>query len=66
MKAPKIPAPAPAPKPIRIAYHAGPPDIQFCGRRWLRGAAQPVTQAEQAAMRKRPDFAGFNFIVEEE
>jgi hypothetical protein len=57
-------APDAVPKTTRMAYHAGPPDIQFCGRRWARGVAQPLTQAEQAEMRARPDFKQFNFIKE--
>ncbi len=57
-------APAPEPKTTRWAYHDGPPDIQFCGRRWARGVAQALTQAEQAEMRARPDFKHFNFLKE--
>lgn len=47
----------------RIAYHDGPPEIQFAGRRWLRGAAQPVGTDELQAMKKRRDFAAYRFTT---
>jgi hypothetical protein len=49
---------------LRVVYHAGPDAIGFCGRQWRRGAAQPVTAEEWAAMRARGDFNEFDFIEE--
>jgi hypothetical protein len=45
----------------QAAYHDGPPEIEFAGRRWLRGRAQPLTDAEFAALQARPDAAQFGF-----
>jgi hypothetical protein len=49
---------------LRVAYHAGPPDIGFFGRQWQRDVAQPVTADEWTAMRARGDFDEFNFTQE--
>lgn len=51
--------------PLEVAYHAGPPEIQFSGRRWLIGAAQKVTGREWTTMQVRPDFKQFDFKLEE-
>jgi len=45
----------------KAAYHDGPPEIEFAGRRWLRGKAQALTDAEFAAVQARPDAAQFGF-----
>lgn len=50
----------------RAAYHDGPPEIEFAGRRWLRGQAQALTADEFAALQARPDAAGFGFIFDKE
>jgi hypothetical protein len=49
---------------IRVAYHEGPCDIGFCGKRWKRGEAQPITQAEWQAMQLRADFKHYQFTEE--
>lgn len=49
----------------RVAYHAGPPEIEFAGRHWRIGVAQPVAPEDYAAMRARADFAQFEFSTEE-
>lgn len=53
------------PATLRAAYHAGPPEIQFLGRRRLLGVPHPVTKDEWAAMRARPDFKQFDFKLED-
>ncbi len=53
------------PPPLAVAYHDGPPEIQFAGRRWLRGVIQPVTAQEWTAMQSRPDCASFGFAEAE-
>lgn len=45
----------------RAAYHQGPPEIEFAGRRWQIGVSQPLTDAEFAAMQARGDFDHFGF-----
>lgn len=50
---------------IFVACHDGPPEIQFSGRRWLRGVKQEMTEKEWAAMQERPDFKHFDFKLEE-
>ena len=49
---------------LRVAYHAGPEEIGFCGRTWQRGVAQSVTADEWAAMQARGDIEEFNFTKE--
>ncbi|GEM_PF-6639390 len=49
---------------IYVAYHAGPPEIQFAGRRWVKGAAQALTTEEWGALRSRPDAAAFEFKLD--
>lgn len=53
----------PAATQSRIAYHDGPPEILFAGRRWVRGIAQPVGAEELEAMKKRRDFAAYRFTT---
>ncbi len=48
---------------LRVAYHAGPPQIHFAGRVWHQGDEQPVTEAEWSAMQARADFGHFDFRV---
>lgn len=50
-----------APHTGRAAYHQGPPDIEFAGRRWQIGVSQPLTDAEFSAMQQRADFDHFGF-----
>lgn len=50
----------------RAAYHAGPPAIEFGGRRWQRGQAQTLTADEFAALQSRADAALFGFIFDKE
>ena len=50
---------------VPVAYHAGPPEINFFGRAWQRDIAQSVTQDEWAAMQARGDFNEFNFSEEQ-
>jgi hypothetical protein len=45
----------------RAAYHQGPPEIEYAGRRWQIGVSQPLTDAEFAAMQERGDFDHFGF-----
>lgn len=54
-----------APKTPKAAYHDGPPEIQFAGRRWLRDMPQDLTAQEWAAMQARPDFKHFDFTLED-
>ena len=51
---------------LRVAYHAGPPEIEFSGRHWRIGVAQPVAPEDFAAMRERPDFAQFKLDATQE
>lgn len=46
---------------LLVAYSAGPPEIVFAGRAWVRGQPQPVSAEQWAAMRARSDCAGFAF-----
>ena len=46
---------------VGLAYHDGPPEIHFAGRRWQRGVAQPVTIAELEGVRPRRDFSAYRF-----
>lgn len=48
-------------KPLKVAYHDGPPAIQYFGRRWERGAPQEVSPDDWAAMQERADFPPFQF-----
>lgn len=50
---------------VSVAYHDGPIAIGFCGRRWQRDVAQPVTVGEWAAMQARGDFNEFDFKQEQ-
>lgn len=43
------------------SYRDGPPEINFAGRRWLRGIAQPIVRADFEALQARPDAAPFAF-----
>ena len=56
-------AAAEAPATFNVAYHDGPPAINFFGVRWERGKAQTVTAGQWAAMQARPDCAPFEFRV---
>lgn len=40
---------------ILAMYRFGPPEIEFCGRCWIRGETIPVTAAELKQMRARTD-----------
>lgn len=48
------------------AYHEGPPEIDFAGRRWTLGSEQPINRAEFDALQARPDAAPFAFTFTEE
>jgi len=50
-----------APAPLRVAYHAGPPEISFAGLEWRRGVAKPIDLLAWSAMQAREDFAPFEF-----
>lgn len=63
---PASPATPSIPATGRAAYHDGPPEIEFAGRRWRRGQAQTLTTAEFDALQERPDAAGFGFIFDKE
>lgn len=56
-------ATTPPADPPRVAYHAGPPEIEFAGRRWQRGVEQSVSADQLSAMCARPDFSIFSFAV---
>jgi hypothetical protein len=45
----------------KVAYHAGPPEISFCGRDWRCDMPQEVTAAEWERMQLRGDFREFDF-----
>lgn len=55
-------APRPAaPPPLRVAYHAGPAEIGFAGRRWRKGVPQEITLAERASMSRRAGWVVHGF-----
>lgn len=47
---------------VGVAYHDGPPEIHFAGRRWLRGVGQRLTLAEFEGMQSRRDFSTYRFF----
>ncbi len=51
---------------LQVAFHAGPPEIGYFGSQWRRGEPQTVTAEAWAAMRRRDDFASFDFRIEPE
>ncbi len=51
----------PIARPLRAAYHAGPPTVTFCGRLWTRGQAQEITRADWEAMQSRTAFRDLDF-----
>lgn len=53
--------PAAQPESGTAAYRAGPPEIEFAGRRWLINVAQPVSADEAEALLAHPHAAAFDF-----
>lgn len=49
---------------LSVKYQAGPEELNFAGRQWKRGEAQPVTADEWAAMQARADFNEHQFTEE--
>jgi len=47
------------------AYHDGPPEIEFAGRRWIIDQDQPMIRAEFDALQARADVALFAFTFTE-
>lgn len=58
------PAETTAAKPLRVAYHDGPPEIGYAGLAWRRGEAKEVTAHTWSVMQARSDFASFDFRIE--
>lgn len=48
---------------LNVAYHDGPPAIQYFGSRWERGVAKQVSVEAWAAMQERGDFEPFRFEI---
>lgn len=46
---------------VKAAYHAGPPELWFGGRYWLRGEAQELGAGEWERLQSRDDFVPFDF-----
>lgn len=44
-----------------VAYHDGPPQIEFVGLIWFRDLARPFSRADFEALQARPDAAPFAF-----
>lgn len=61
LAAPAAFPPPEAPRPLKAAYHAGPPTVTFCGRLWTRGQAQEITRADWEAMQSRTAFRDLDF-----
>lgn len=58
------PAPSSLAAPdVTVAYHAGPPEIGYAWRAWVRGAPQRVSGPEWTYMQMRADFHEFDFRV---
>jgi hypothetical protein len=45
----------------RVAYHDGPAEIGFAGRRWRKGVPQEITNAERASMSRRAGWVIHGF-----
>ena len=58
------PADDSAAKPLRVAYHDGPPEIGYAGLSWQRGVVKEVTAHTWSVMQARSDFAPFDFRIE--
>lgn len=48
---------------VRAAYFAGPPEMIFLRRKWIRGAVQRVPDYEWGLMQARADFARHDFRI---
>lgn len=46
----------------KVAYHKGPPELEYFGRHWVRGIEQPMTKADFDTLLGRPDAVHFNFV----
>lgn len=57
-------APDEPPKPLRVAYHDGPPEIGYAGLTWRRGEHKEITDHTWTVMKARGDFAPFDFRIE--
>lgn len=52
------------PPTVRVCYHAGPAEIGYFHRHWVRGQAQEIPMKDWSAMQDRSDFNEFEFKEE--